>query len=74
MMRACIDIEDIEDLWYKRLVKTVKTQSCKHKRLLMKNSKTLMQTKYGTKTLSDSNVNSILKQIKDETVIREKIE
>ena len=40
----------------------------------MKNSKTLMQTKYGTKTLSDSNVNSILKQIKDETVIREKIE
>ena len=33
-----------------------------------------MQTKFGTKTLSDRNVNSILKQIKDETVIREKIE
>ena len=74
IMRACIDIQYVDDLWYKRLMKKIeKKRSCKNKRLMMKSSKTLMLSKYSTTTMSDEGMKRVLNKINEATVIREKI-
>ena len=78
LMRACIGITNIEDIWYLKLEKKITIEKCaSKKRNKMKNKKSqfnLQKQKFSSKSLNQKMIEDLLKNIEKDIVVRGNIE